>query len=78
MLRGACRYSIFRLKINLIGKPLTHQVVEKLASEQITTGCVLEAPKSNSVQLTEMSEHKSPCDLEMEVAISIIKPTCFV
>lgn len=79
MLRGACRYSIFRLKINLAGKPLTHhEIVEKMASEKMTTGCVLEAPKSNSVQLSEISHHKSLCDLEMGVAISIIKTTCFL
>lgn len=53
-------------------------MVEKLASEKMTVGCVLEGPKSNSVQLAEMSHHKSACDLEMGVAISIIKPTCFV
>lgn len=56
MLRGTCRYSIFGLKIDLVGNPLTHhELEEKLASGKMTTGCVLEAPKIHSVQLTEMS-----------------------
>lgn len=53
-------------------------MVEKLASEKMTTGCVLEAPKSSPVQLTEMSHYKSMCDLEMGVTIRVVKPTCFV
>lgn len=77
----AFRDNILRLEINLLGKPLTHhEVMNKLASEEMTVCCVPAASINTFGQQTGMSHPTSPCGMGLQIGagISVIKTTLLV
>lgn len=77
----ACRDNILRLEINPLGKPLTHhEVMNKLASEEMTMCCVPAASVNTFGQQTGMSHLSSPCGVGLQIGagISVIKTTLHV